>query len=153
MPDQQRGNQQYRIEPARRPSLPGTGRYRPDFVDATRTARAAVATWHEVDKVLTPLLGARGVTALYRRSLRANVADYPWLRAADESGQAVIRFQALQSALSQQPRQVAAAASVALMASFRDELIEFVGEPMAGRLLRAVADPETRRCVFHRTDA
>ncbi|TXH34301.1 MAG: hypothetical protein E6Q92_13075 [Burkholderiaceae bacterium] len=50
-----------------------------DRILALRVADAAVTAWRELDAALSPIIGQRGVAALYQRSLYLTRIDYPWL--------------------------------------------------------------------------
>ncbi len=108
--------------------------------DASRIADKAVLTWHDIDAALSPIVGERGVAALYKRSLYLTRADYPWLGAAYDSALAPGDFAELHNALSQQPGKDVAAATSALLQKFSDLLTSLIGGSLTERLLRSVWD-------------
>ena len=48
---------------------------------AGHTAQAVITAWHAIDDALTPVIGARGLVALYLRTLHLTAAN-PGLAAA-----------------------------------------------------------------------
>lgn len=47
--------------------------------DSQQIATTAVKTWHDIHAALLPVIGPRGVCALYQRSLHQARVDFPWL--------------------------------------------------------------------------
>ena len=111
--------------------------------DAGRIADAAVSTWRDVDASLSPIISSRGVAALYKRSLHLTHGDHPCLTAVYEDKSEPGDFAALQSALSQQTIQNAAAAHGALLQAFYDLLTHLIGASLTEQLLRSVGDPHS----------
>lgn len=113
----------------------------PEGASATQVAEAVVELWREIDQALHPIIGHRGVAALYLRSLRLTAPAYPWL-ALDPAGMpAAIDCSALEAALVQQSPAQAFAGGSALIDSFRVLLASLVGAPLAERLLDSVWAP------------
>ena len=106
--------------------------------DATQIADAIVATWQEVDEALTPIIGQRGVAALYRRSLHLTGSVHPWLSNALEGVQTGMDLTALKSVLVLQSRAAVAAAGSHLLQTFYDLLANLIGSSLTERLLRSV---------------
>ena len=52
--------------------------------DPTQIAAAVLAIWEEIDDALTPIVGAQGLVALYRRTVHLAAAQHPWLAGRDE---------------------------------------------------------------------
>jgi hypothetical protein len=115
--------------------------------DPLAAADAAVAAWEEIRTLLAPVLGQRGVAALYRRSVHLTLARYPWLAPAYEAPAQAADLAALHAALEAQDATVAAAASAELLANFRALLTNLIGDALAARLLgaplRAPAEPDS----------
>jgi hypothetical protein len=105
---------------------------------AARIADKTVSMWHDIDAVLSPIIGQRGVAALYKRSLYLVRADYPWLAVVHEGALKPDEFAALQTALLQQTSSNAATASGALLQTFFDLLTNLIGKSLTERLLRSV---------------
>ena len=89
---------------------------------------------------MSPIIGQRGVGALYRRSLSLICADYPWLAAAHEGEFQPAEFAALRTARSEQTSQNAAAVNGVLLQTFYDLLTKLIGASLTERLLRSVWD-------------
>lgn len=104
---------------------------------SAQIADAAVLTWNALHSALAPVIGARGVQALYRRSLyltRDNHSCFDDGREAGEPGD----FVGLRAALAQQTTAVAAAGHAALLHNFLGLLTNLIGESLTERLLRSV---------------
>ena len=123
----------------RRPA-PVDGRVKDD-ADAEQLADAIVAVWLDIDQALHPIIGRRGVAALYHRSLKLTAATHPWLAVGHAGAQAAVEPSALRAALVQRAPAEAAAAGGALFETFHGLLASLVGESLTQRLLHAVWDP------------
>ena len=108
--------------------------------DAGKIADAAVAAWTAVDGALSPIIGRRGVAALYKRSIHLALEDHPWLAAAYEGALQPGDFASLRAALSRQTAQNAAAGHDAVLKTFQDLLDSLIGRSLTQRLLQAVRD-------------
>lgn len=108
--------------------------------NAGQIADASVAVWRAVDGALSPIVGRRGIAALYKRSLHLVLTDYPWLAAAYEDALQPAEFAALRAALLLQTAQNAAAAHDATLQAFRDLLDNLIGRSLTQRLLQTVGD-------------
>ncbi len=106
--------------------------------DASRVADTMVSVWQDVEAALSPVLGRRGVAALYERSLFLAAATHPWLAGMHEGVRATIDFAALKTLLTKQTHAEAAAGSGSLLHAFRELLGSLIGPALAERLLRAV---------------
>jgi hypothetical protein len=105
--------------------------------DAARTAGAIVALWEQVESALAPIIGQRGVAALYRRSLYLAAAAHPWLE-PQQDPQATMDLAALKSAMTRQDSTDAAAGAVAVLQTFNTLLTSLIGASLTERLLDAV---------------
>lgn len=114
-----------------------TRRAGPD-ASAAQVAYAATATWHEVGAALAPIIGQRGVCALYQRSLHLTRPAYPYLAGLAESSQPTLDVAALQTVLTNQTSDDAADASGAVLQTFHELLTQLIGAPLTERLLRSV---------------
>ena len=110
----------------------------PDGADAEEVADAIVAVWQEIDQVLHPIIGHRGVAALYSRSLSLTAAAYPWLAIGQPAVPAAVDPSGLRAALVQQAAAEAAAGGSALFHRFHELLASLVGTSLTERLLRSV---------------
>lgn len=106
--------------------------------DVGSVADAAVSLWRDMSDALSPIIGPRGVAALYKRSLYLTRDDYPWLAAAHEGVVPQVDYELLHKALVQQAGPHAAAANAALLQAFYDLLRSLIGEPLTERLLRSL---------------
>ena len=109
-----------------------------DDASAEQIAAAIVVLWQEIDQSLHPIIGHRGVAALYNRSLHLTAADYPWLAVGHQGTSAAVDPSALKAALEQQAAAEAAAGGLALFQSFHGLLASLVGASLTDRLLRSV---------------
>lgn len=103
---------------------------------AAHGADAAIAAWRDVDDALAPIIGRRGVAAIYQHSLDLTRANHPWLSAACAAAAELGGFAPLHQALVQQTPANAAAAQHALLRTFRAQLAGLIGGSLAGQLLR-----------------
>jgi hypothetical protein len=108
--------------------------------DSGSIASLIVSVWRDIDAALAPIIGHRGVAALFRRTLHLVRHDYPWLTASHESMADPMDFTALHSTLSQRTSANVVAANGALLQKFLEQLASLIGESLTERLLRAVVD-------------
>ncbi|WP_399507105.1 hypothetical protein [Xanthomonas translucens] len=50
--------------------------------EASVVAASVAATWRQIEQALAPILGARGVAALFKRALFLTKGGFPWLHDA-----------------------------------------------------------------------
>ncbi len=103
--------------------------------DARKVADAAVAQWRAIDAALSPIIGPRGVAALYKRTVHMASADRPWLAAAYGGPLHPIDVDALHSALALQSAARAAEASEVISAAFRALLSSLIGSDLTQQLM------------------
>lgn len=108
--------------------------------DAGSIASLIVSIWRDIDATLAPIIGHRGVAALFQRTLHLVRHDYPWLTTPHEGTADSMDFMALQSTLSQRTSANVVAANGALLQKFLEQLASLIGESLTERLLRAVVD-------------
>lgn len=101
-------------------------------------AGRAVARWQEIAVRLSPILGQRGVAALYRRTLTLAARDHPCLQQAHEPSEP-LRFDHLRAALLPLPAGDAAAAFEASITTFQALLNSLIGPSLTHRLLHGPA--------------
>jgi hypothetical protein len=108
--------------------------------ELTSSPDGAVAAWEAVDATLSPIIGHKGVAALFRRSAHLIAADYPWLVQLQESLPKAggLAFQTMRAALAQQAAGDVTRANRLLLQTFREQLIRLIGEALTERLLRPV---------------
>ena len=105
---------------------------------AAQIADATIATWQQIDTALAPIIGQRGVVALYKRSLHLNRQSHPWLAGTPEGVQTTLDLAPLKSVLAQQSSANAAVAGSALLQTFHELLTSLIGASLTERLLRSV---------------
>lgn len=123
-----------------KPIQAGIAQWAANGVDADRIANAAASTWSDIDAALSPIIGHRGVAALYRRSLHLTRSDHACLAPVHEGELPPGDFGPLRAALSKQTSVDAAAAHGALLQVFCDLLTNLIGASLTGQLLRSVLD-------------
>jgi hypothetical protein len=106
--------------------------------NAEEIAVAVCATWRAIDAVLTPILGPKGVAAVYNRCLHLAGATYPWLAQLHASSRGAMDLDALKAVFAQQASADAAAAYKLVLQNFEQLLAGLVGTPLSERLLRSV---------------
>lgn len=109
--------------------------------DIEQVADAIMAIWRESEIALSPIIGQRGVAALFRRSLNLVSAVHPWLAASHGGALDAVDPSTLKATLLLQPAAAAAAGGAALFQSFHDLLASLVGAPLTNRLLHSVWAP------------
>lgn len=108
--------------------------------DASQIADAIGAAWHDLDLNLSPVLGRRGVAALYKRSLHLNTVAYPWLAQVREAAHAnlAIDVAPLRAMLGERSEAEAAETGAALIHTFTELLSTLIGASLSERLLDSV---------------
>lgn len=93
----------------------------------------------EIDLALTPIVGQRGVAAMFARSLQLSAKSQPWL-AIDASGASALPVTVdptvLCALIAQQARPEAAAGACLFLQTFCELLAKLVGRALTERLLR-----------------
>ena len=105
---------------------------------AVQIADTAALAWQAIDAALTPIIGPRGVAALYKRSLHLNRHRHAGLGDVAQAVQTSIDTAPLKSALALQNPGEAAAIGAALFQTFYELLTTLVGPSLTERLLRSV---------------
>ena len=108
---------------------------------SVQTAQAIITAWHAIDDALTPVIGPRGLVALYLRSLHLTASD-PGLATADGLGKLAVNAATtpalLQALIARQSPAAAAAIGNTYLQVFYGQLSGLVGPSLTERLLRAV---------------
>jgi len=115
-----------------------------DNGDPAAIANALVAKFREIETALVPLIGVRGVAALYKRSLFLALPTHPWLAGAYEDVRHPMTLDALHAALRQQDHDAAIAGSQALLDLIEQLLVSLVGPALTERLLYAAPASDFR---------
>ncbi|GGK10069.1 hypothetical protein GCM10011394_19390 [Luteimonas terricola] len=103
-------------------------------------AARTVALWTEVARVLVPIIGQRGMSALYERALHLAAAQHRWLgQARGEDGELPV-FSSLARAASEQAVDDAIASVTTLFETFDRLLVTLIGASLTERLLKPIWD-------------
>jgi hypothetical protein len=102
---------------------------------AAQIADATVTIWQEIDAALAPVIGQRGVVALYHRSIHLASQAHPWLPCGPESGRLALDLPALRAALARQNEARACLGGAAHLHRFRQLLSGLIGPSLTERLL------------------
>lgn len=104
--------------------------------DSRQIADAIGALWTDIEAALQPIVGRRGVAALFTRTLHVASARYPWLAPLKASGdEATADLAQLTALFATQPPALCKDAGNAMFVSFRDLLVTLIGAPLSERLL------------------
>lgn len=108
--------------------------------DAAHVADAMGSAWSDMDQALSPVLGRRGMAALYKRSLHLNAAACPGLAQMHEGTDAslAIDLAPLHSLLAEQSDADAARLGELLIHTFTELLGSLIGASLSERLLESV---------------
>lgn len=104
-------------------------------VDAAQVAGVVLALWQQIDAALSPIIGQRGVAALYKRSLYLTRPSHPCLVPAYEGALRPGEFDALHSTLAAIGSAEATAAAAALLQAFYDLLSQLIGASLTERMI------------------
>jgi hypothetical protein len=117
--------------------------------DASAIAEATLDAWRQVAARLAPVIGARGVEALFGRSLHVTGKAFPgFVATAGNDGNGAALLAGLKACLAAQEPAVAAAAGQALLVNFTELLATLIGASLTERLLAPVwlpPSPESER--------
>lgn len=106
-----------------------------ESADNVEISNAIILTWQQIELALAPIIGRRGVNALFKRAIQLTSQTYPWLTDTHLS----LNFAALKSALDQQNSCTAKAAGDALLKTFYELLTVLIGASLTERLLLSIA--------------
>ena len=109
-----------------------------DGASSRHVAEMVGSAFRGIDQVLAPIIGQRGVAALYKRSVHLASQSHPWLPRSREGVHPAMDVTALTTGLSQQTAAAAAAAGGQLLQTFCGLLTSLIGPSLTDRLLRTV---------------
>ncbi len=109
-----------------------------DDASAAQISDAMNSMWNEIDDALTPVIGARGLVALYRRTLHLTAAAYPGLASGADGLLAAVEPVQLRALVARQSSEQAAKLASAFLLEFNGLVGSLIGPSLTGRLLRAV---------------
>ena len=112
--------------------------------DAAGIAAMATTAWRQADVRLSPLIGRRGLAALYQRSVHISANTYPWLGMCYQGIQYEMDLESLRAVLAAQSPADAAAATTFLLQTFYDLLAGLIGPSLTARLLQSVWNSSSR---------
>lgn len=110
-----------------------------DGASADQLAALIGAAWQHIQAALAPVIGVRGVAALYKRSLHLTAKAHPWLAAAQVGNSlAEIDLASLGTECGKRSSAEVAAAGAALLLSFHELVGSLIGPSLSGQLLGEV---------------
>lgn len=109
-----------------------------DGASSRQVAEMVASAFRSIDEALTPIIGQRGVAALYKRSMHLASQTHPWLPRSREGVHPAVDVAALTTELALQTAAAAAAAGGQLLQTFCELLISLIGSSLTERLLRTV---------------
>jgi len=117
----------------------------PEDANSRQIADAIGAMWADIEGALQPVLGRRGVAALFKRTLHLTATRHPWL-AALKAGDAdsAVDLVELTELFAQQSPAAVAEAGCTLFTLFRDLLTTLIGDRLSERLLQAAWSTSSR---------
>jgi hypothetical protein len=118
------------LEHIRDNALPGPD----DAVDSS------IRMWEALAAQLIPVVGADGFQSLYDRCIHLTSKRFAWLAMDLGSWDHSARFSVLRDNLNSRHPAEAATAGLALLTTFIETLVELVGAPLVGNVLRAAWD-------------
>jgi hypothetical protein len=101
-------------------------------------AEAVVSAFERIDQALSPIIGKRGVAALYKRTTHLTSRTHSWLPVPIEGVPTTMDLAALQACLAGQGAADAVAAGSLLLKTFHELLTSLIGPLLTARLLRPV---------------
>jgi hypothetical protein len=115
-----------------------------DGGDASDVAAAAVTLWREIDGALRPIIGQRGVVALFNRSVQLAGVGHPWLVLVRQDANTELQFPAIADVFARQDAAAAIAGGDAQLLAFHQLLGSLIGASLTERLLQPAFSPANR---------
>ena len=112
-----------------------------DALDADAVANATFQTLHQVNVILTPVIGEMGVNVLFKRSLHLTSRSFPWLTIAENHGDTGDLLASLGERLAGREMNETVAASTALLTGFTELLASLIGDSLVETLLGSLSAP------------
>ncbi len=105
--------------------------------DSRQIADAIGAMWSDLDAALQPVLGSRGVAALFKRTLHLTTLRYPWLAPLDGgSADAKADLAELTGLFASQRPAIVMEAGSSLFMTFRELINSLIGARLSEQLLQ-----------------
>lgn len=111
--------------------------------ESKQIAGMVASSWKAIDAALSPIIGGKGVAALYARSLHLAGARHAWLRNS-QGAEGAMDLSKLEATLSQQGSAAAAAAGGTHLEILYELLVSLIGASLTGQLLASAWDPLER---------
>ena len=106
--------------------------------DASAVAEATLNIYHQISALLAPIIGVRGLDALFSRSLHLTSKAFPWLVIAGDNTDKAALLAILKARLAGSETNDAIEASYALFVTFTELLSALIGESLTRLLLSPV---------------
>lgn len=110
---------------------------------AFEVAALLVAEWQRIERALTPILGIRGVAALFGRSLNLAARAHPWLAAIAVPAQEGADPVALEAVFAGREVRELTLGGDALLSAFKELLVSLIGLSLTERLLAGTPQDDT----------
>lgn len=104
----------------------------------TKVAKDFGDEWRHIKRSLAPIIGQRGIAAVFNRALYLASLLYPFLAVALEDNLLASNFESLEAALSQEETDLAAEANQYFYQCFQELVSSLVGESLSLRLLASI---------------
>jgi hypothetical protein len=105
--------------------------------NAGQIAEEVFGKCQAIEAALAPIIGVRGVAALYKRSLHLAARNHPWLTDRPSAMQPTEDIAVMKTLLSRQTSADAALGGAAFLQALHDLLASLVGHSLTERLLRS----------------
>ncbi len=109
-------------------------------IGAGSVSRCVVSLCEDIGVALNPIVGPRGVAALFKRSLFLTSREHPVLSGLHESVQSTMELSRLSAVLADLSESEANTVGAALLQSFYELLASLVGDSLTERLLSSLWD-------------
>ena len=106
--------------------------------NAAAIVQSTLFSWQQIAAQLEPVIGARGVDALFSRSLHLVGKTYRWLETSGVRGNGAVSLASISACFEGREPPVATDAGCALLATFAELLANLIGESLTTRLLEMV---------------
>lgn len=111
---------------------------------SSAVAAAAVELWRDVDAALRPIIGQRGVVALFNRSVQLAADGQGWLLAVRQASETDLPLPAIATVFGAQDAEVAIATGDAQLRALHQLLGSLIGASLTERLLQPAFSPAHR---------
>lgn len=102
---------------------------------AGQIAEMIVSAWQDIRAALAPVIGQRGVAALYKRSIHLTISRHAWLSPCSDGAPDAMDLAVLKAVLERQAAGQAAAGGGALLEALRELVGTLIGPKLTEQLL------------------